>query len=63
MDVATGDVAASLALACELAPLLAPLLRPGGIVVSEPALEVRGWTGLPLPSGVAAGRYHLYEVG
>jgi S-adenosyl-L-methionine methyltransferase len=62
MDVATGDVAASLALARELAPLLAPLMQSGGIAVSEPALDVPGWTSLPVPAGVAPGRYHLYRA-
>ena len=34
---ASGDVAASRALAAELAPLIVPLLRPGAVLVSEPA--------------------------
>jgi hypothetical protein len=62
MDVATGDAAASLALAMTLAPLLAPLMRPGAVVVSEPPLEVAGWTALDLPGGVTPERYHLYRV-
>jgi hypothetical protein len=63
MDLATGDVAQSLRLAASVAPLLAPLMRPGALVVSEPALAVPGWTALALPEGVAEGRYHLYRVG
>jgi hypothetical protein len=63
MDLATGDVAQSLRLAASVAPLLAPLMRPGAIVVSEPALAVPGWTAVALPEGVAEGRYHLYRVG
>ena len=62
MDLATGDVAQSLRLAASVAPLLAPLMRPGAIVVSEPALAVPGWTAVELPEGVAEGRYHLYRV-
>jgi len=63
MDVASGDVPASLALARELAPHLAELMRPDGIVVSEPPLTVAGWTPLALPDGIAPGRYHLYRAG
>ena len=61
LDPATGDVAASLAVAAELAPLLMPLLAPGAIVVSEPALAGAALEALALPAGVAAGRYHLYR--
>jgi hypothetical protein len=62
MDIATGNTEASLALAAALAPMLALLLRQGAVVVSEPPLEVAGWTALDVPDGVAAGRYHLYRV-
>jgi S-adenosylmethionine-dependent methyltransferase len=62
LDIATGEAAASRALAAVLAPLIAPLLRRGAIVVSEPPLAVAGWRALDLPAGVAAGRYHLYRV-
>jgi hypothetical protein len=61
LDPGTGDVAASRALADELAPLIAPLLRPDGVLVSEPALTARGLSALPLPDGVEAGRYNLYR--
>jgi hypothetical protein len=63
MDLATGDIAASLRLAAAVAPLLAPLLCPGAVVISEPALTVPGWTAPELPQGVGEGRYHLYRVG
>jgi hypothetical protein len=43
--------------------LLAPLLRAGAVVVSEPAIELPGWLALPLPIGVREDRYHLYRVG
>jgi S-adenosyl-L-methionine methyltransferase len=62
LDIATGEVAASRALAASLAPLIAPLLRPGAIIVSEPPLVVSGWRDLPLPAQVERGRYHLYRV-
>ena len=62
LDPATGDVAASHALAAELVPLILPLLRHGGVLVSEPALAADGLKSLSLPTGVAPGRYNLYRV-
>lgn len=47
-------------LAAELAPLVAPMLRPGAVVVSETAVELPGWEKLPPPEGVHEGRHHLY---
>jgi hypothetical protein len=38
-------------------------MRAGGVVVSEPKLVVRGWSELPLPEEVPAGRYWMYSVG
>ena len=61
LDPASGDVAASRALAAELAPLIVPLLRPGAVLVSEPEIVMAGLASLALPEGVAAGRYHLYR--
>jgi hypothetical protein len=61
LDPATGEGAASRALAAELAPLIVPLLRPGGVLVSEPAIDQLALIPLPLPEGVAPGRYHLYR--
>jgi S-adenosyl-L-methionine methyltransferase len=61
LDPATGDVAASRALAAELAPMIAPLLRSGGLLVSEPAIVGDGLNSMALPEGVSPGRYHLYR--
>lgn len=61
LDPATGDVAASRELAAEVAPLIVPLLRPGGVLVSEPALAWQGLTPIALPEGIAPGRYNLYR--
>lgn len=61
LDHATGDVAASKALADELAPLVVPLLRLGGVLVSEPTLTADGLIPLSLPAGVEVGRYNLYR--
>jgi S-adenosylmethionine-dependent methyltransferase len=63
LDMGTGDGAANQRLAGELAPLIAPLMRPSAVVVSEPALDLPGWLALPLPAGVREGRYHIYRVG
>lgn len=48
--------------AAELAPLLAPLLRPGAIVVAESALELPGWEAVVAPGGARDAREHLYRV-
>lgn len=62
IDLGSGDRQADERLALQLAPLLAPLLRPGAVVVSQPALDLPAWLTLPLPVGVSRGRYHLYRV-
>lgn len=48
--------------AAELAPLLAPLLRPGAVVIAETALELPGWESIPAPEGTRDAREHLYRV-
>ena len=61
LDPATGDGAASGALAAEVAPLIMALLRPGGLLVSEPAIAHDELIALALPESVAPGRYNLYR--
>ena len=61
MDVATGEIEASRALAAELAPLLIPLMRRGALLVSEPPVETAELAPEPVPAEVAPGRYHLYR--
>ena len=61
LDPATGDVAASRALAAQVAPLIVPLLRPGGVLVSEPANAWHGLSPMALPEGLTPGRYNLYR--
>jgi hypothetical protein len=61
LDPATGDSVGSRALVAELAPLIMPLLRPGALLVSEPAIDQVALTPLPLPESVAPGRYNLYR--
>jgi hypothetical protein len=60
-DVGTGDAAANLELAAELTPLIVPLLCAGGVLVSDPRIDCPDLAILPLPDGVAPGRYHLYR--
>lgn len=62
LDIGTGDVRENLRLAAELVRLIAPLMRPNAVVVSDPAVDLPGWQLLPLPSGVREGRYHLYRI-
>jgi len=61
LDVGTGDTAANRALAAELLPLLLPLLCSGAVLASDPPLDSAELEPLPLPDGVAPGRYHLYR--
>jgi S-adenosyl-L-methionine methyltransferase len=61
LDPATGDSVGSRALVAELAPLIMPLMRPGALLVSEPAIDQVALTPLPLPESVAPGRYNLYR--
>jgi len=49
-------------LAAELAPLIAPILRAGAVVVSEKPLDLPGWEVLPPPEGVREGRHYLYRA-
>ncbi len=60
-DAGTGDAGANRALAAELAPSIAPLLCAGAVLVSDPPIDCPDLEPLPLPDGIAAGRYHLYR--
>jgi SAM-dependent methyltransferase len=60
-DVGTGDAAANLAMAAELTRHIVPLLRPRGVLVSDPPINAPELAILPLPNGIAAERYHLYQ--
>jgi S-adenosylmethionine-dependent methyltransferase len=61
LDVGTGDAVANRALAGQLRPLIVPLLAPGAVLASDPAMDDPELSPLPLPAGVAEGRYHLYR--
>lgn len=61
LDPGDGEIAASKALADHLTPLIVPLLRCDGVLVSEPAVNCDELSALPLPGGVEPGRYSLYR--
>lgn len=61
-DLGSGDEAASRRQAAELAPLIAGLLQPGGMVVSDQVLSIVRLRPLTLPDGVKPGRYFLYRA-
>ncbi|MBV9686037.1 MAG: hypothetical protein JO096_02345 [Alphaproteobacteria bacterium] len=61
LDAGNGDTPASKALAECLAPLIVPLLRLDGVLVSEAAVIAVGLRPLPLPLGIEPGRYNLYR--
>jgi hypothetical protein len=48
--------------AAELAPLLAPLLRPGAIVIAESEIDLPDWEKLPGAEGARDARERLYRV-
>jgi hypothetical protein len=61
LDAGTGDAAGNLVLAVQVLPLVVPLLRAGAVLVSDPVMECPELAPLPLPDGIAPGRYHLYR--
>lgn len=61
LDVGTGDAAANRALAAELTPLIVPLLCESAVLASDPPIHTPELLALPLPDGIAPGRYHLYR--
>ena len=63
VDLANGDALSSDRLFAEIPALLAPLMRRGGIIVSERELPASSWALAPLPDGVPRGRYWMYRPG
>ena len=61
LDIGTGAQAENAALAARLAPMLVTLLADGAVVASDQALAAPGLAPLPLPDGVAPGRYFMYR--
>jgi hypothetical protein len=61
IDLASGDEAGSERLASGIPLLLSPLMRPGGIIVSERELPHSAWGPVALPADVPPGRYRIYR--
>jgi len=61
LDAGTGDAAANRVLAAQLTPSLMPLLCAGAVLASDPSIDRPDLEMLPLPAGIASGRYHLYR--
>ncbi len=50
-------------LAAELAPLIDGVLAPGGLVLTDRAMQCEGWQAVPLPDGVGRWDYFIYRKG
>ena len=61
-DIGLVDAAANAALCAFVARWAPPLMADGGVVASDQELSAPGWLPLPLPNGVAEGRYFMYRV-
>jgi len=61
-DIGSGNKEATLALARTVAPMLAPMLAPGGLVVSDQKLDVPGTTSIGLPQNLPEGRYYMVRA-
>lgn len=61
-DTGTGEAARNAKLATWLAPHLAALVRPGGVILSDQELLPLAAQALSLPPGVSPGRYYLYRA-
>lgn len=62
-DMGTGEKESNARLAAFVAPAVAALMAPGGIVIGDQDYRVDGWEALPLPDGVRPGRYFINRVG
>ena len=61
-DVGTGHRPDDLVLAAELSQVIAPAIAPGGIAMGVYELTLEGAEALPLPDGIAQGRYFIYRM-
>lgn len=61
-DVGAADPEISRRIAAFVGATLGPALTPGALVLSDQPLELADSDQIPLPEGVAAGRYHIYQT-
>ena len=61
-DIGSGERAATADLAAWLGPMLAPLAAPGALIISDQPLVIPSGEPLPLPAGVAKGRYNILRI-
>jgi hypothetical protein len=60
-DIGSGETEQTAARAAWLAAHLPPLVRPGGIVLSDQPLDSPEFIALDPPRGTARSRYHVYR--
>lgn len=61
-DIGTGDEWRNRRVAELIAPLLAPMMLRGGIVLSDQPMHYPAWTEIAPPDDIAPGRYSLYRT-
>lgn len=62
-DIGTGDAERNACLASRIGPLIADLVRAGGIILSDQRLPgLQDWQEISAPDGVPAERYYVYRV-
>ena len=61
-DIGSGDAAANAALASWMAGATKDLLAVNGVALADQELVGSPWQPLPLPDGVAPGRYYMYRA-
>ncbi len=61
-DIGSGDAAANAALASWMAGATTDLLATNGVALADQELVGSLWMPLPLPDGVAPGRYFMYRA-
>jgi hypothetical protein len=61
-DVGTGDQESNTRLAATIGPMIRKIMRVGGIVISDQALNTPGLSPIDLPDGVKPGRYFMNKA-
>ena len=60
-DIGTGDEEENRRLAARLSPLIAPLVRPGGLLLADRVFALEGYRDVSDETGVDPGRYFAYR--